>query len=86
MIERYMKDRFERMTLDQLDAIYEVLCYLYPPMEAPPNDTVAYLWNDLEEVRLRKSAEWEESDEYKRKCEETQREYEIFFLGKKEDA
>lgn len=81
-----MKERFERMTLDQLDAIYEVLCYLYPPMEAPPNDTVAYLYADLKEVRLRKSAEWVESDEYKRKCEETQREYEIFFLGKKEDA
>ena len=81
-----MKERFERMTLDQLDAIYEVLCYLYPPIEAPPNDTVAYLYADLKEVRLRKSAEWVESDEYKRKCEETQREYEIFFLGKKEDA
>ena len=26
-----MKERFENMTLDQLDAIREVMCYLYPP-------------------------------------------------------
>ena len=26
-----MKERFEEMTLDQLDAIREVMCYLYPP-------------------------------------------------------
>ena len=26
-----MKERFEQMTLEQLDAIYEVMCYLYPP-------------------------------------------------------
>lgn len=81
-----MKERFEQMTLEQLDAIREVLCYLYPPMESIRDDAAAHLWDDLEEVRLRKSAEWVESDEYKRKCEAVQKEYEEFFLWKKEDA
>ena len=57
-----MKERFEQMTLDQLDAIREVLCYLYPPMEGIDDDTVSGLWDDLEEARKRKMAEDEESD------------------------
>ena len=30
-----MKERFERMTLDQLYAVRETLCYLSPPMVPP---------------------------------------------------
>ena len=48
-----MKKRFEKMTLDQLDAIREVMCYLYPPTESIQDDTASRLWDDLEDVRIR---------------------------------
>lgn len=81
-----MKERFERMTLDQLDAIREVLCYLYPPMESIDNDTAYYLWEDLEDVRLRKMAEYRESDEYKRKVAEANALYASMFQPRKEET
>ena len=66
-----MKERFEQMTLEQLDAIYEVMCFLYPPMEGVESDTASDLWDDLEAVRLRKMTEYHESDEFKRKVAES---------------
>ena len=45
-----MKERFENMTLDQLDAIREVMCYLYPPTESIMDTCARQLWGDLEEV------------------------------------
>lgn len=74
-----MKERFESMTLDQLDAIHEVLCYLYPPMDSIENETAYDLWNDLEEVRLRKIAEYKQSDEYKAKKAESDALYASMF-------
>ena len=72
-----MKERFKQMTLDHLDAIREVLCYLYPPMEGIDDDTVSGLWDDLEEARMRKMAEHEQSDKAKR--EETDALYASMF-------
>lgn len=80
-----MKERFEQMTLEQLDAIREVLCYLYPPMESIDIDTASELWNELEEVRLRKMAEYRESDEYKRKVAESDALYASMFRPWKEE-
>ena len=74
-----MKERLESMTLDQLDAIHEVLCYLYPPMDSIENETAYDLWNDLEEVRLRKIAKYEQSDEYKAKKAESDALYASMF-------
>lgn len=74
-----MKERFESMTLDQLDAIHEVLCYLYPPMDSIENETAYDLWNDLEEVRLRKISEYKQSDEYKAKKAESDALYASMF-------
>lgn len=76
-----MKERFEEMTLDQLDAIREVMCYLYPPMESIQDETAYHLWDDLEDVRLRKMEEYHNSDEYKRKCAETDELYRSLFEG-----
>lgn len=76
-----MKERFEEMTLDQLDAIREVMCYLYPPMESVHNDTASHLWDDLEDVRLHKMAEYHNSDEYRHKCEEADDLYRSMFTG-----
>ena len=81
MKERYMKERFERMTLDQLDAIHEVLCYLYPPMESIQNEGVYHLVSDLDEVRTRKRAEYLKSDEYKQACEEADANFMAVFGG-----
>ena len=53
-----MKERFEEMTLDQLDAIHDVMCYLYPPMEGM-DETAARLWHDLEDVRTQKFTEYQ---------------------------
>lgn len=75
-----MKERFERMTLDQLDAIHEVMCYLYPPTESIRDDAARYLWDELEEVRNQKTAEWLASDEYKQKCKEADDLYQSIFL------
>ena len=74
-----MKERFEEMTLDQLDAIRDVMCYLYP--EAIEDDTAERLWHDLEDVRLKKLVEYQASDEYKRKCAETDELYKSLFKG-----
>ena len=76
-----MKERFEEMTLDQLDAIREVMCYLYPPTESIQDDTASRLWDDLEDVRLRKMAEYHASDEYKQKCAEADELYRSMFTG-----
>ena len=76
-----MKERFEEMTLDQLDAIREVMCYLYPTMEGHQDDTAARLWHDLEDVRLEKFVEYQASDEYKQKCAETDELYKSLFTG-----
>ena len=76
-----MKERFEEMTLDQLDAIREVMCYLYPTMEGPQDDAAARLWHDLEDVRLEKFVEYQAGDEYKRKCAETGDLYKSLFKG-----
>ena len=76
-----MKERFEEMTLDQLDAIREVMCYLHPPMESIQDDTAARLWHDLEDVRIQKFTEYQSSDEYKRKCAETDELYKSLFKG-----
>lgn len=73
-----MKERFEEMTLDQLDAIREVMCYLYPPMEGM-DETASHLWHDLENVRLQKFTEYQASDEYKQKCTETDELYKSLF-------
>lgn len=43
-----MKERFERMTLDQLYAVRETLCYLSPPMENH-GSSIAQLFADLDE-------------------------------------
>lgn len=61
-----MKDRFEKMSIEQLYAAREVLTYLYPPME-----TACDLLDDLDEVLARKLTEYEQSDEYKAKKAET---------------
>ena len=42
-----MKERFEEMTLDQLDAIHETLCYLFDP-DHKMTAGEAQLWSDLE--------------------------------------
>lgn len=75
-----MKERFEEMTLDQLDAIREVMCYLYPPMEGM-DETAERLWHDLENVRLKKIVEYQASDEHKRKCAATDELYRSLFTG-----
>lgn len=67
-----MKERFERMTLGQLYAVRETMCYLYPPMENH-GSSIAQLFADLDDVMCRKSAEWHQSDEYKAKCEQNQK-------------
>lgn len=74
-----MKERLERMTIDQLDAIREVLCYLYPPMESTENDTASALWDALEDVRLRKMSEYRQSEEYKAKVAEVNDIYSTLF-------
>lgn len=76
-----MKECFEKMTLDQLDAIREVMCYLYPPMESIQDETASHLWDDLEDVRLRKMAEYHASAEYKQKCAEADELYQSLFEG-----
>ena len=76
-----MKERFEEMTLDQLDAIREVMCYLYPSMEGIQDETAARLWHDLEDVRGQKFAGYQASDEYKQKCSDTDGLYRSLFKG-----
>ena len=71
-----MKERFEQMTLEQLEAINEVMMYLYPSMygffnegamdiEVPSH--AEYMREILNDVLFRKRAEYEQSDEYKAK-------------------
>lgn len=76
-----MKERFENMTLDQLDAIREVMCYLYPPTESIMDTCARQLWCELEEVRNQKWAKYLASDEYKKKCEEADNLYQSMLKG-----
>lgn len=76
-----MKKRFEEMTLDQLDAIREVMCYLYPPMESIQDETANHLFHDLEDVRLRKMTEYNASEERRRKREESDALYRSLFIA-----
>ena len=62
-----------------VDAIREVLCYLYPPMESTENDTASALWDALEDVRLRKMSEYRQSEEYKAKVAEVNDIYSTLF-------
>ena len=68
-----MKERFESMTLEQLEAINEVMMYLYPSMYGFFNEgamdievsgRAEYTVEILDEVLSRKRAEYEQSDEY----------------------
>lgn len=76
-----MKERFETMTLDQLDAVREVLCYLYPPMETPCS-----LLDELEEVRDRKLAEYQRSGSYQAMRAENSALYAALFQTRKEET
>ena len=67
-----MKERFERMTLDQLYAVRETTCNLPTPRDNH-GSSIAQLFADLDDVMCRKSAEWHQSDEYKAKCEQNQK-------------
>ena len=80
-----MKERFEEMTIQQLDAIREVLCYLYPPTDSIKDDTVQHLWDDLEEALAGKRAEYEQSDEYKARKAESDALYASMFQPWKEE-
>lgn len=80
-----MKERFEEMTIQQLDAIREVLCYLYPPTESIEDDTAQHLWDDLEEVLAGKRDEYEQSDEYKARKAESDALYASMFQPWKEE-
>lgn len=75
-----MKERFEEMTLDQLDAIHETLCYLFDP-DHKMTAGEAQLWSDLEYVRSQKFSKYLTSDEYKQKCKETDDLYQSMFKG-----
>lgn len=81
-----MKERFDGMSLDQLDAIREVLCYLYPPTESIKDDTAQCLWDDLEEVLSHKRAEYEQNDECKAKKAESDALYASMFQPWKEES
>lgn len=74
-----MKERFEAMTLDQLRACRDLMRYLYPATDPFPDAISEEAWNDLDEVLLRKQAEYYESDEYKRKKAETDALYASLF-------
>ena len=74
-----MKERFEQMTLDQLYAIRETMCYLYPPMEGIEDETANQLWYDLEDVLFRKLDEYYNSDEYRAKCARAQEDLKALF-------
>ena len=80
-----MKERFEEMPIQQLDAIREVLCYLYPTAESIESDTASDLWDSLEETRLRKMAEYEQSDECKARKAESDALYASMFQPWKEE-
>lgn len=53
-------------------------------MEGIESDTASELWDDLEAVRLRKMAEYHESDEFKRKVAESDALYASMFQPWKE--
>ena len=83
-----MKERFEQMTLEQLEAIHEVMMYLYPSMYGFSNEgamdievssRAEYTREILDEVLTRKRAEYEQSDEYKAKKTEVDALYASLF-------
>lgn len=89
-----MKERFERMTLDQLEAINEVMMYLYPSaygffnegaMDIEVSSRAEYTVEILDEVLTRKRAEYEQSHEYKAKKEEVNALYASMFQPWKEE-
>ena len=90
-----MKERFERMTLDQLESINEVMMYLYPSMygffnegamDIEVSDRTEYTREVLDEVLIRKRAEYEQSDEYKAKKAEVDALYASMFQPWKEET
>lgn len=89
-----MKERFESMTLEQLEAINEVMMYLYPSMYGFSNEgamdievssRAEYTVEILDEVLSRKRAEYEQSDEYKAKKAESDALYASMFQPWKEE-
>lgn len=74
-----MKEQFETMTLDQLRACRDLMCYLYPAADAFPTVTAEQTWYDLDEVLTRKQAEYYESDECKQKRAEVDALYASLF-------
>ena len=89
-----MKERFEQMTLEQLEAINEVMMYLYPSMYGFFNEgamdieissRAEYTREILDDVISRKRAEYEQSDEFKRKVAESDALYASLFQPWKEE-
>lgn len=88
-----MKESFERMTLEQLEAINEVMMYLYPSMygffnegamDIEVSSRAEYTREILDDVLSRKRAEYEQSDECKAKREEVDALYASMFQPWKE--
>lgn len=48
-------------------------CATSPPPMENHGSSIAQLFADLDDVMCRKSAEWHQSDEYKAKCEQNQK-------------
>ena len=89
-----MKESFERMTLEQLEAINEVMMYLYPSMygffnegamDIEVSSRAEYTREILDDVLSRKRAEYEQSDECKAKREEVDALYASMFQPWKEE-
>ena len=89
-----MKERFEKMTLDQLEAINEVMMHLYPSMygffnegamDIEVSSRAEYTREILDEVLSCKRAEYEQSDEYKAKKAEVDALYASLFQPWKEE-
>ena len=83
-----MKERFEQMTLEQLEAIHEVMMYLYPSMygffnegamDIEVSSRAEYTREILDDVLTRKRAEYEQSGEYKAKKAEVDALYASMF-------
>lgn len=89
-----MKERFEQMTLAQLEAVNEVMMYLYPSMygffnegamDIEVSSRAEYTREILNEVLARKRAEYEQSDECKAKRAEVDALYASMFQPWKEE-
>ena len=83
-----LKEDFERMTLEQLEAINEIMMYLYPSMygffnegamDIEVSSRAEYTRETLDEVLARKRAEYEQSDECKAKRAEADALYASMF-------